>query len=203
VSLQIDEAATANQSAQSEPARRKSMLLVYVLLAVLAIAGVLAAVVASRPSEFTLSRKATINASPSSVFEHVNDFHKWGGWSPWEKLDPNLKRTYEGPDSGVGARYSWAGNNQVGEGRMTIVESVPAEKIVIDLEFLKPFAARNTTEFLFTPDGSGTTVTWTMTGKNNFMAKAMGLLMDMDKMIGGQFEQGLSQMKAVSEGTAE
>src|SRR6185295_9800251 len=137
--------------------------------------------VVMRPSEFRIMRTATITAPPSVVFAQVNDFHKWMAWSPWEKLDPTLKRTYEGPPAGSGAIYSWAGNKQVGEGRMTLTESRPSDLIRIKLEFLKPFKATNAAEFTFEPQGHQTVVTWSMTGKNNFMFKAVGLFMNMDK----------------------
>jgi uncharacterized protein YndB with AHSA1/START domain len=156
-------------------------------------------IVALRPADFRITRTATITAPPPVVFALVNDFHRWRDWSPWENIDPALKRTYDGPPAGEGAIYSWVGNNQVGEGRMTITESRPSDRILIKLEFLKPFAATNTTEFTFDPQGDQTLVNWTMSGKNNFMTKAFGLVMNMDKMIGGQFEQGLAQMKTVAE----
>jgi polyketide cyclase/dehydrase/lipid transport protein len=159
-------------------------------------------VVALQPAEFRVVRSANMSAPPAVVFAQVNDFHKWGVWSPWEKLDPALKRTYEGPSEGTGAIYRWAGNNQVGEGSMTITESRPSDLIRIKLEFLKPFASTADTEFTFKPEGNQTAVTWSMAGKNNFMAKAMCLFMNMDKMVGGQFEQGLAQMKSLAETTA-
>jgi uncharacterized protein YndB with AHSA1/START domain len=129
----------------------------------------------------------------------VNDFHKWEAWNPWGKLDPAMKESYEGAPAGVGAVYTWTGNSQVGEGRMTITESRPNELIRIKMEFLKPFAATSTAEFTFRPEGNRTTVTWTMEGTNNFMAKAVHLVMNMDRMIGGQFEKGLAAMKSVAE----
>lgn len=156
-------------------------------------------VVALRPSEFRVARTITIAAPPQATFTLVNDFHNWTAWSPWEKLDPALKRTYEGASAGTGAKYSWAGNKQVGEGRMTVTESNASNLIRIKLEFLKPFAATNVAEFTFEPAGQQTVVTWAMTGKNNFFLKAFGLLMSMDKMVGGDFEKGLASMKSVAE----
>jgi len=129
----------------------------------------------------------------------VNDFHNWEAWSPWAKLDPAAKATFEGPSTGTGAIFKWAGNKEVGEGSMTITESRPSDLIRIKLEFLRPFEATNSAEFTFKPEGNRTAVTWSMEGKNNFIAKAVCLLMNMDKMVGGQFEQGLAQMKAVVE----
>ena len=162
-----------------------------------------AIVVALQPSEFTITRSATVNAPPSRVFAEVNDFQRWRAWSPWEKLDPNLKRTYDGPATGEGAAYAWEGNGQVGAGRMEITDSTPSEQILIRLEFLRPFAAVNTTVFDFKPQGEQTVVTWTMTGRNSFMGKAFGLLMNMDKMVGGSFEEGLASMKQVVETNAK
>jgi len=129
----------------------------------------------------------------------VNDFHNWEAWSPWAKLDPAAKATFEGPSTGTGAIFKWAGNKEVGEGSMTITESRPSDLIRIKLEFLRPFEATNSAEFTFKPEGNRTAVTWSMEGKNNFIAKAVCLFMNMDKMVGGQFEQGLAQMKAVVE----
>ncbi|MBC8097546.1 MAG: SRPBCC family protein [Akkermansiaceae bacterium] len=173
------------------------------VLVALAIIGILLfVIIAGQPDEFTILRSAKISAPPENVFAQVNDFHKWEAWSPWAKLDPNAKNTFEGPPAGTGAGFAWAGNNKVGEGRMTLTESRPNDYIRINLEFLKPFKAVNTTEFTFKPDGEKTTLTWTMSGKNNFMAKAFGLFVDCDKMVGGQFEQGLANMKAIVESPA-
>ncbi len=170
-----------------------------ILIALAAIAVVFAGIVAMQPSEFRITRKATIAAPAQTIFAQVNDFHKWTAWSPWEKIDPALQRTYEGAPAGPGAVYSWAGNNQAGEGRMTIVESRPSNLVRIKLEFFKPFAATHTAEFTFEPEGDRTAVTWSMTGENKFLAKGIGLVMNMDKMIGGQFEQGLAELKSVAE----
>lgn len=167
--------------------------------ALLAIGVILCIVIAMQPADFKITRSITINASPEKVFEQVNDFHKWEAWSPWAKLDQNMKTTYTGPPSGTGATYAWVGNSDVGEGRMTINSSHPNDNIGIDLEFIKPFAARNLTDFTLKPDGDKTNVTWSMTGKNNFVSKAFGLVVNMDKLVGGDFEKGLAQMKNVVE----
>jgi hypothetical protein len=156
-------------------------------------------VVAMQPPEFRVVRTATMSAPAPAVFAQVNDFHNWEAWSPWAKLDPAMKKTYEGAPAGTGAISTWAGNDQVGEGRATITESRPNDLIRIELEFVKPFAATNTVEFTFKPEGNQTAVAWSMTGKNNFIAKALHLFMDMDKMVGGDFEKGLAQMKSVVE----
>jgi uncharacterized protein YndB with AHSA1/START domain len=157
--------------------------------------------IASRPSTFRVQRQATMSAPPATVFALVNDFHQWVRWSPWENRDPDLKRIYSGAESGAGAIYAWTGNRSVGEGRMTITESQPGELVRIKLEFIKPFVATNTTEFALMPEGGRTTVVWSMIGTNNFMAKLMGLFMNMDKMVGGDFEKGLEGMKKVAEST--
>lgn len=175
-------------------------MLTNILIALPVIVVVLAGIVALRPSEFRVARSATVAASPPAVFAQVNDFHQWEAWNPWGKIDPAMKQTYEGAPAGTGAIYTWTGNREVGEGRMTIIESRPSDLIRIKLEFFKPFRATNTAAFTFQPEGNQTSVTWSMSGKNNFMAKAVHLVMNMDKMIGGQFEKGLAQMKSVVEG---
>jgi uncharacterized protein YndB with AHSA1/START domain len=173
-----------------------------ILIGVAVLIVLLVAVVAMQSSDLKVSRSTTIKAPPETVFEQVNDLHKFQAWNPWAKIDPNMKQTFEGPEAGVGSKYTWVGNNEVGEGRMTIVKSEPAKLVDIDLEFFKPMAGRNLAEFTFTPDKDGTVVTWTMTGKKNFMAKAFGLLVSMDTMIGGMFEKGLASMKEISEAAA-
>jgi hypothetical protein len=170
-----------------------------ILIALAVIVIIFVVVVVMQPSEFRVARSTTISASPSAVFAQVNDFHKWGAWNPWGKIDPAMKQAYEGAPAGSGAIYTWAGNNEVGEGRMTITESRPNDLIRVKLEFFKPFAANSLAEFNFNPEGNQTVVTWSMTGQNNFMAKAIHLFMNMDKMIGGQFEKGLAEMKSVAE----
>ena len=174
-------------------------MLPYIHMALAAIVVVFVVVVALQPSEFRIVRSATISAPAPAVFAQVNDFHNWEAWSPWAKLDPAAKATFEGPSTGTGAIFKWAGNKEVGEGSMTITESRPSDLIRIKLEFLRPFEATNSAEFTFKPEGNRTGVTWSMEGKNNFIAKAVCLFMNMDKMVGGQFEQGLAQMKAVVE----
>jgi uncharacterized protein YndB with AHSA1/START domain len=170
-----------------------------ILIALAVILVVFVVVVAIQPSESLVTRTATISAPAPAIFAQVNDLHKWEEWSPWRKLDPTSKKTYEGPSAGTGAIYRWAGNKEVGEGSLTITESRPSDLIRMKLEFLKPFRATNTVEFTFKPQGDQTLVTWTMTGKNNFIAKAVHLFIDMDKMVGGQFEEGLRQMKSLVE----
>jgi uncharacterized protein YndB with AHSA1/START domain len=172
----------------------KKLLLLFALMVVAFLV-----VVAMQPNEFRVSRAAAMAAPPSAPFDQVNDFHKWKDWSPWEKLDPNMKRTIEGPPAGKGASYAWSGNDDAGEGKMTILESVPNEKIAIKLEFIRPFPSEAVIEFAFKPESGGTAVTWTMSGKNNFLSKAMCLFMNMDAMIGPDFEKGLASIKEVVE----
>jgi len=142
---------------------------------------------------------ATMKAPPEKIFPHINDFHNWLAWSPWEKLDPNLKRTYSGTAEGLGTVYDWEGNKQVGKGRMEITETVPPTKITIKLDFFKPFEAHNKAEFALDKQGELTGVTWAMLGQQPFMFKVMGLFCNLDKMIGKDFEAGLANLKSVVE----
>jgi len=164
--------------------------------------GVLLIVIALRPATFHIERSISVAAPPEAAFAQVNDFHAWNKWSPWEKLDPAMQRTYDGPPSGVGAKYAWVGNKEVGEGRMTIEQSEPS-RIVVKLEFLKPFAATNTASFAFAPADGGSKVTWAMDGNLDFMGKAVHLFMDMEKAIGPDFEKGLTQLKSSAEAAAQ
>jgi hypothetical protein len=170
-----------------------------ILLALVFIAIIFFVIIAGRPEEFVVSRSTKISASPGKVFPHVNDLHKWEAWSPWAKLDPNAKNSFEGADSGAGATMSWSGNKKIGEGRMTITGSEANELIRFKLEFVRPFKAVNSAEFLFRPEGGQTVVTWSMSGKSNFFFKAFGLFMDCDNMVGKDFEKGLAAMKSVVE----
>lgn len=170
-----------------------------ILIAFVAILAILFAVISAQPASFTMSRSINIAAPPATVFGIVNDFHQWDTWSPWAKLDPAMKKSYEGAPSGVGAIYTWSGNNDVGEGRMTITDSSPNEHIGIKLDFLKPMAVTNTATFTFKPEGNGVAVTWSMAGDKNFVQKAFFLVMNMDKMLGADFEKGLAQLKALAE----
>jgi uncharacterized protein YndB with AHSA1/START domain len=174
-------------------------MLVKVLVAVALVVVVFAAVVAVQPSEFRVARSATIAAPAPAVFAQVNDFRQWPAWSPYDKLDPAMKKTYDGPASGTGASYAWAGNSNAGVGRATITESRPNELVRIKLDFEQPFAGTALAEFRFKPEGDRTVVEWSLAGTNNFVAKAVHLFMNMDKMVGGQFEDGLAQLKSVAE----
>jgi len=174
-------------------------MIIKILIGVGIVLVLLAAFVATRPSDFTVTRSATFSAPAAAVFAQVNELKKWEAWSPWAKKDPQAKSTYAGPGAGTGASMSWAGNKDVGEGRMTIMESKANELVRFKLEFFKPFEATNEAQFAFKSEGDKTALTWTMTGKNNFISKAMCLVFDMDKMVGGDFEKGLAGIKAIVE----
>jgi hypothetical protein len=156
-----------------------------------------------QPTKFRIERSITMAAPPEAAFAQVDDFHAWAAWSPWEKLDPAMKRSFDGAPSGAGAKYAWVSNKDVGEGRMTIEKSDPPNEVQIKLEFLKPFEATNTTVFTFTKTPAGNKTTWAMEGENNFMGKAMSLVMNMDNMVGPDFEKGLASMKAAAEAAAK
>lgn len=173
-----------------------------VLLGILALLVVGIAFVASRPSAFRVERSAMVEAPPDRVFALLNDFHRWSEWSPYEKLDSNLRRSFDGPASGPGASYAWVGNDDVGEGSMKIVDAKPGESVTIDLEFKKPFEAKNLTTFTLKPVEAGTKVTWAMDGQNGFVGKAMSLVMDLDRFVGKDFEQGLANLNAAAKGVA-
>jgi uncharacterized protein YndB with AHSA1/START domain len=168
-----------------------------ILIGIAAVIVLFVIIVALQPAQYRVTRSATIPAAPATVFEHVNDLHKWDAWSPWAKLDPGMKVTFEGPQTGAGASYAWVGNKEVGEGKMSITESKANELVRLKLEFIKPFASTATTEFTFKPEGEQTSVTWSMTGDKNFISKAFCLFMNMDKMVGGDFEKGLASLKSV------
>jgi carbon monoxide dehydrogenase subunit G len=171
------------------------MMTVLLVLAVLVGAVLLAA--SMRPGTFSVRRTATVGAPPEAVFEHINDFHRWGAWSPWERLDPAMQRTHSGAESGSGAIYEWSGNKKVGRGRMEILESRPSSLVRIKLDFFAPFESHNTTEFSLEPSAGGTNITWDMHGPATLMSKVMGLFVNMDKMVGKDFETGLSNLKSL------
>jgi uncharacterized protein YndB with AHSA1/START domain len=154
---------------------------------------------AMQPSRFSIFREANIKASPAEVFKQLNDFRHWAAWSPWEKMDPNLQRSFTGATTGVGAKYAWVGNKKVGEGSMEITESEPSRRMQLDLHFLKPFQADNVTEFSLAPADGGTHVKWEMRGHTPFMLRLMKIFMDMDKMVGKDFEAGLANLKSLVE----
>ena len=174
--------------------------LLMMILGVLAflVAAILGAA-AIRPDTFRVQRSTVVNAPPDKVFRLLDDFHAWGSWSPWEKLDPGLRRTHSGAQSGKGAVYEWEGNPKVGSGRMEILESSPPTRLLIKLDFLKPFEAHNQAEFVLLAEGASTRVTWAMTGPQAYPMKLMGLFMNMDRMVGDDFEKGLASIKAIAE----
>jgi hypothetical protein len=174
-----------------------------ILASIAGLLALLALFIATRPADFHLERAIVINAPAEAAFTQVNDFHHWADWSPFEKLDPNMKKTYDGPPKGVGATYAWQGNNKVGQGKMTIKDAKPPASITYELQFIKPFAAVASTEFTLLPDGDkASKVTWAMNGTNNLMGKAFSVFMNMDRTIGADFERGLRGLKSVSEGEA-
>ncbi len=173
-----------------------------ILLALAVLLGLFLGVAALQPGEFKVERSTTVSASPALAFDQVNDLRNWQEISPYTKLDPTAKYTFSGPPAGAGAALAWAGNSEVGQGKMTITESRPAELVRIRLDFEKPFKSICYSEFAFRSMGTGaaqTSVTWTMTGKKAFVMKAVGLIMSMDKMVGGQFEEGLANLKSTVE----
>ena len=170
---------------------------IIIIIAILIIAFL--AMAASRPNTFSLSRNMDMKAPPEKIFVHLNDFKNWSTWSPWEKMDLNLQRNYSGSASGKGAKYAWVGNKKVGEGNMEITRSVPSTNIELNLNFLKPFKASNVTEFKITPKGNMTNINWEMRGPLNLMMKVMHMFMNMDSMVGKDFEAGLANLKAIVE----
>ena len=154
---------------------------------------------ATKPDVFRVTRSASIKASPQKVFDLINDFKAWDAWSPWEKKDPAMKRTFGATTSGKGATYAWSGDKNVGQGSMEIMESVAPSKIALKLDFLKPFEAHNTVDFTLESKGDMTNVTWTMQGPTPYFAKIMHVFINMDKMCGTDFEAGLAAMKAAAE----
>lgn len=170
-----------------------------VLLALVLLVVAFGVYVAMQPSQFRVERSLSMAASAEEIFGHVNNLGKWEAWSPWAKLDPEAKNSFEGPAEGEGAMFKWSGNHEVGEGTMTIVESKPFELVRIKLEFVRPFEDVGMSAFNLEPDGDLTKVTWSMSGENNYVAKLMCVFMDMDEMIGGQYEKGLGRMKELVE----
>ncbi len=169
------------------------------LIVVALLVGGLLIFVATKPDSFRVERSTLIKAPPEKIFLLVNDLHQWEPWSPWEKLDPALKRVYSGANSGVGAIYEWLGNSKVGHGRMEIIESTAASKVVLKLHFIKPFEAKNTVEFVLGKEGDSTRVTQAMYGPSPYISKLMSLVFSMDKMVGTKYEEGLGNLKNLAE----
>ncbi|MFO1435257.1 MAG: SRPBCC family protein [Gammaproteobacteria bacterium] len=173
-------------------------MLKLVLIAAAILVAALLAYAATKPNSFRVQRSIEIKASPEKIFPLINDLRQWPAWSPWERLDPGMKRTFGNISEGKGATFAWDGNNNVGAGSMEIIESIPG-KVVYKLDFLRPFEGHNTAEIMLAPNGSATTVTWAMYGPQPYFAKVMSVIVNCDKMVGSQFSEGLSNMKAVAE----
>jgi carbon monoxide dehydrogenase subunit G len=190
---------TAAADAATPKASKVKKILLGILAAFVALIAIISVAASMQPTNFDYSRSATFKATPAAVFEQVNDFHKWDAWSPWANLDPNCKVVFEGPTSGEGAKFSWDGDNNVGAGSMTIVESKPGDVVRIKLEFLRPMAGVCDTTMKIEPKGDETQLTWRMTGENGFPAKVMSLFMDCEKMCGDMFNEGLENMRKIVE----
>lgn len=169
------------------------------VIALIAIIGVFAGYVALQPSEFRITRSTIIEAPASIIFAQINDFHKWQDWSPWAKIDPAAITAFEGPEAGKGAIFKWSGNDKIGQGTMTLTESSPDEAVRTQVDFTQPFEGTTFSEFQLKPEGNRTTLTWTMSGHNNFIARAICVFMPMEKMLGGEMEMGLVGIKAIAE----
>src|SRR5882757_4280384 len=174
--------------------------LIVIIAVVLAVAiAVVLILAATKPDTLRVQRAITVKAPAEKIFALINDFHQWRAWSPYEDRDPDLQRSYSGAASGKGAVYAWEGNKNVGSGRMEILDAPPPGKVVIKLDFLKPFEAHNTAEFTFVPQGDTTNVTWLMHGPAPFMSKVMQVFVNMDNMIGKDFAAGLANLKRITE----
>jgi hypothetical protein len=172
--------------------KKIAIAIVVLIVAVLAYA-------ATKPDTFTIQRTATIDAPPERIFPFINDLHSFGSWSPYEKRDPAMKRTYSGPPFGKGAIYAWDGNSDVGQGSMEIVDSTPSSEVRMKLDFIRPFEGHNTVVFTLVPQGQSTNVTWAMHGENPYMSKVLGTFINFDKMVGGDFQTGLANLKTLAE----
>jgi hypothetical protein len=173
-----------------------------IVIGLLVALAVLVLFIATRPAKFRIERSAQVQAPSAAVFALLDDFHEWSKWSPWEKLDPKMKKTFSGAEKGTGAEYAWVGNNKAGEGSMTLLDSKPNEQLSIRLRFVKPFAATNLTTFRLVPAAGGTTVHWIMEGENGFSAKAFAVFVNMDKLLGKDFEEGLANLNRVTQAQA-
>jgi uncharacterized protein YndB with AHSA1/START domain len=174
-------------------------MLLRVGLGLLLVVVVLLAVIATRPDQYRVARSVTIAAPAETIFPLINDFHEWQKWSPYEGLDPNLRKTFSGAPTGPGAVYAWSGNSKAGAGSMTITATHPSDRAVIQLAFTQPFANTAQADFTLVPGAGGVNVTWAMSGRNNFGFKAFSLFVNLDKLIGGDFEKGLAALKRVAE----
>lgn len=170
-----------------------------ILIVVVVLVAALLIFASTKPDTFRVQRAASITAPPEKIFPLINDYRNWGAWSPWEKKDPAMKRNLGATTSGKGAVYAWEGNKDVGQGRMEIAESVPPSKVAIKLEFVKPFEAHNIVEFTLEPNGNATNVTWVMQGHTPYFAKIIHVFINMDRMVGKDFEAGLASLKGIAE----
>jgi uncharacterized protein YndB with AHSA1/START domain len=176
-------------------------MLIPILIAAAVLIAAFLGFIATRPNHFRLERRTTIQAPAQTIYALIEDFHRWQSWSPYETKDPDMERIFAGPERGVGALYGWKGDKNVGEGRMEILEAVPNQRVLIKLDFFKPFKASNQADFTLTDIGAGVTVTWAMSGPVPYFFRIFHLICDMEKMVGKDFEAGLAKMKLVVEGT--
>jgi carbon monoxide dehydrogenase subunit G len=170
-----------------------------IALVIVVLAGALLAYATTRPDSMHVERSTSIQAPPEKIFPLINDFHSWNSWSPYEKLDPAMKKNYSGAADGKGAVYEWEGNSAAGQGRMEITDTAPPSRITIKLDFIKPFEGHNIAEFTLVPQGGSTNVRWSMDGPSPYVAKLMGVFVNMDTMVGTDFETGLASLKAIAE----
>lgn len=170
-----------------------------ILLGIVVIVAALLLYAAMRPDSFSVERSITVKAPPDKLFPYVSNLHEWQKWSPWEKLDPGMQRTFGGPEAGKGSSYAWKGNKDVGQGRMEILETVPPQRVRIKLDFIEPFEANDQVDFTLTPVADGTTVRWLMQGPMPYISKLMSVFVSMDRLIGKDFEAGLANLKALAE----
>lgn len=176
-------------------------MLVYILVAILAMIALLAVVVAVQPADFRITRSMLIDAPAEELYPLANNPREFQRWNPFAEIDPNAKIEYSGPESGVGAAYKWSGNNQAGEGRMEIIETKEPNLVRYSLDFIRPMTASNIAEFTFEPEGNQTKASWSMSGKNGFFGKAFNLVVNCEKMVGSEFEKGLTKLKSITEST--
>jgi uncharacterized protein YndB with AHSA1/START domain len=174
-------------------------MLIKIIIAIVVVVAVILIYASTKPDTFRVERSATFKATPEKVFAQINDFHNWPAWSTWERMDPNMQKTHSGAASGVGAKYAWQGNNKVGQGDMEITETIPNSKVMVNLNFLKPMEAHNIGEFTITPEGEGARLNWAMYGPAPFMTKLFGVFVNMDKMIGKDFEDSMNNLRTVVE----
>ena len=174
-----------------------------ILVGLIATIGSFVALILLQPSDYQVTRTMTVAAPAQEVFAQIDDFHRWQAWSPWAERDPKAKTSFQGPSSGKGAVFAWSGNNEVGEGRMTLMESQPGALVKIRTDFVKPFTGTSYSDFTLKPDGDGTSLTWSMSGQNDFIGKAICLFVSMDKVLGGEMAKGLAGIKRIAEAAAK